>query len=237
MTSNLYFGLKDFDEMMFLLHFLREGDLFMDVGANHGVYSLLASGLAGAECIALEPVPETYARLKKHVEINSMEEKIHCINKGVGEEEGSLNFSNVGKDGLNHVVTMDSPDYSSSIEVPVTTLDRLPEHTAATMMKLDIEGYEWHALKGASSMLESDTLKAIILEFNVHAERYGILPEQVEMLLREAGYETCDYDPVSRKLKPVPFNTNGNSLWSKDVDTVGSIIKQSKAFTIYGRTV
>src|SRR5579872_7449447 len=55
-TGNLYCGLHEFGDMAFLLHFLRAGDLFVDVGANVGSFSVLASGVVGASSIALEPV-------------------------------------------------------------------------------------------------------------------------------------------------------------------------------------
>ena len=54
-------GLWDFSEQAFLLHLLRPGDTFIDVGSNVGGYTVLASAVAGARSIAFEPVPETYA--------------------------------------------------------------------------------------------------------------------------------------------------------------------------------
>lgn len=226
----------DFEEMMFVLHFLREQDLFLDVGANAGVYSLLASGMAGARSIAFEPVPETYNRLIEHVKLNRVERKVQCMNQGIGEQEGALRFSCGNRDCLNHVLKTDNAD-KQFIEVSVTTLDKVAETTRPAMLKLDIEGYEWYALKGASELLHSDSLKAIVLEYNLHAKRYDILPEQISSLLRGYGYETYRYDAFARQLEPAPFNTNGNSLWVKDVDAVKSILKQSKAFSIYGRTI
>jgi FkbM family methyltransferase len=236
LTGNLYCGLMDFEEMMFLLHFLREEDLFLDVGANAGVYSLLASGMAGARSMAFEPVPVTYDRLNEHVRLNRMEHKVQCINQGIGEQEGALRFSTGNRDCLNHVLENDSDD-TQFIEVSVTTLDKAAAAKLPAMLKLDIEGYEWYALKGASELLQSDSLKAIVLEYNLHAKRYGISPEQISALLKDYGYETYRYDAFARRLEPSAFNTSGNSLWVKDVDVVSSILKQSKAFSIYGQTV
>ena len=59
-TGNIYFGLNDFAEMGFLLHYVKQDDIFFDLGANVGVYSILASVNAGARSIALEPVKETF---------------------------------------------------------------------------------------------------------------------------------------------------------------------------------
>ena len=48
-TGNFYVGLHEFADMMLPLHFLREGDLFLDIGANVGSYTVLASGVCRAK--------------------------------------------------------------------------------------------------------------------------------------------------------------------------------------------
>src|SRR5262245_43975458 len=61
-NGNYYFGLHEFAHMAFVLHYLERDDLFVDVGANVGSYTLLASGAVGARTIAFEPVPQAIAR-------------------------------------------------------------------------------------------------------------------------------------------------------------------------------
>jgi hypothetical protein len=56
-TGNIYGGLHEFADMLFVLHFLRQGDLFLDVGANIGSSTVLASGVRGARTWAFEPDP------------------------------------------------------------------------------------------------------------------------------------------------------------------------------------
>ena len=53
-TGNIYAGLHEFVDMAFCLHLLRSGDLFVDVGANIGSYTVLASKVAGANSVTLE---------------------------------------------------------------------------------------------------------------------------------------------------------------------------------------
>ena len=48
-TGNIYVGLLEFPDMMFPLHFLQEDDLFLDIGANVGCYTILASGVCRAK--------------------------------------------------------------------------------------------------------------------------------------------------------------------------------------------
>jgi hypothetical protein len=54
-TQYVYTGLNDFEDCAFLLHLLRTGDLFVDIGANVGVYTVLAAGVVGTDAIAIEP--------------------------------------------------------------------------------------------------------------------------------------------------------------------------------------
>ena len=75
MTGNIYCGLAEFADMAFVLHVLRAGDLFVDIGANAGAYTLLASSVAGAKTTCFEPVPATYARL---LTINPAIKNIAC---------------------------------------------------------------------------------------------------------------------------------------------------------------
>jgi hypothetical protein len=62
-TGNIYVGLDEFVDMMLPLHFLREGDLFLDIGANVGSYTVLASGVCRAKTLAFEPDPGTSRHL------------------------------------------------------------------------------------------------------------------------------------------------------------------------------
>lgn len=71
-TGNIYTGLHEFIDMAFCLHLLRPGDLFIDVGANVGSYTILASKVVGANSFTLEPVPETFKRLKRNININDI---------------------------------------------------------------------------------------------------------------------------------------------------------------------
>src|SRR6478752_1702566 len=66
-TGNIYVGLHEFADMMFVLHFLRGGDLFLDIGANVGSYVILASGVCRATTWAFEPDPNTVCNLKRNV--------------------------------------------------------------------------------------------------------------------------------------------------------------------------
>src|SRR5690349_8415761 len=70
-TGNVYCGLLEFEDMAFVLHVLREGDVFMDVGANVGAYTVLAAA-TGARVVAFEPIPAAFAHLTDNVRVNGI---------------------------------------------------------------------------------------------------------------------------------------------------------------------
>src|SRR5581483_7903411 len=83
-TGNVYYGLQEFEDMAFVVHALRQGDVFVDVGANVGSYTVLAAGVSGARCIALEPVPSTFDSLLDNVRLNDLTARVECHNVAAG---------------------------------------------------------------------------------------------------------------------------------------------------------
>ena len=71
-TGNIYCGLHEYVDMSFVLHTLKQGDLFIDIGANVGSYTVLAARVCGANVIAVEPDPETVKSLRRNIEVNGI---------------------------------------------------------------------------------------------------------------------------------------------------------------------
>lgn len=117
LTGNVYCGLDEFRDMAFVLHVVRDEDLFIDVGANVGSYSILACGARGAHGLAFEPVPETYERLIRNVRLNDLSGRVVAMNIGVADVEGELRFT-VDENCMNHVAT-ERDDSSPTVAICV----------------------------------------------------------------------------------------------------------------------
>lgn len=102
-TQQIYTGLSDFADCSLLLHLLREGDLFVNVGANVGVYTVLAAGALGARVVWIEPVPETFGKLCVNLRVNNIVDKVTPHNIGLGRAEARLRFT-ANQDTTNHVI-------------------------------------------------------------------------------------------------------------------------------------
>lgn len=231
LTGNVYVGLAEFQDMSFLLHFLNANDIFCDVGANAGSYTVLASSVVGCRSIAFEPLPSTFKHLKDNIEINHITTLVDARNIGVGENESVLNFTS-DMDTVNHVVLdLNKPNIHS---VQVNSLDnlRLPE---IALMKIDVEGFELPVLKGAVKLLESNNLKAIIIEMNGSGNRYGFPDEDVDKLLRKHGFLSYKYIAFERELTEIQsFNRHENTLYLKDIEFIQKRIKESDSFKVFG---
>ncbi len=101
-TGNIYCGLHEFESMALALHLLRPNNLFLDVGANIGSYSILAASI-GAKCIAFEPVPTTYEHLLENINLNGFRNFIDARNVAIGDKKGRLRMT-TGFDTTNRVI-------------------------------------------------------------------------------------------------------------------------------------
>ncbi len=187
-------GLYDHEEMSFMLALFRPGDVFGDFGSNVGVYSAIAAK-AGASVIAVEPVPDTFARLERNFALNGITGR--AVNCGLGAAEQKLRFT-TELGGLNRVAAKGEPH---TCEIPVRRADDLCGEldVAPLLVKVDVEGWELPLFEGARRLL-SEHVVAVIVEMNGSGRRFGFSDQDVDTLLRECGFATHRYDPESRRL-------------------------------------
>jgi FkbM family methyltransferase len=200
-------GWSDWHEMGFLRHYLRVGDAFLDVGANVGVYSLLASWLVGdaGRVDAFEPTPETLERLRENLVLSGAR-NVHVYALAVSDRAGSVQFV-TGGDALNRLAAAgdDLRDKQSCaglqlIEVPCVLLDEHVADHRYAMGKIDIEGAEPLALRGARRMLAAANPPVWLLEMNGRLRQFGYTEEEFAAWLRDAGYRLALYDADRREL-------------------------------------
>lgn len=228
-TGDYYCGLLEFPDMSFLLHFLREGDLFIDIGANIGSYTILASGEVKATTISIEPIPSTFQLLENNISINRMSQRVIALNVGVGRQAGTLRFT-ANKDTVNSVAVESDKD---TLEVPVRTLDSIAKDHAPVLLKIDVEGFETEVCNGGISVLEKTSLKAIIIELNRAGERYGFSDEEVHKLLVSKGFQPYAYSPFTRELRRLDtFGSKQNTLYLRDLPFVSERISSARKFKI-----
>jgi FkbM family methyltransferase len=176
---------------------IRQGDVVVDAGAFTGDYTVYASRAVGSSghVVAFEPDPNNLRRLKRNLkgELNN----VTIINKGLWSHNGTLPFK-MGDSGLTSGTTSNSDDIGvNDITVNVARLDDELEQLGISqinVLKMDIEGAEIEAIKGARRTLCENNAYTCIAT-------YHILDGQttsgtVEKLLRDMGYHTFSGFPL-----------------------------------------
>lgn len=223
-TGNLYCGLMEFEDMGYLLHYLNAKDLFVDIGANVGIYTVLASGEIKAKTIAIEPIPETYKYLNDNLNVNGITDKVVSLNIGLGNKEGTLQFTK-SLDTVNHVAMNGEDDV---IEVAVKTLDHIIAEIP-NFLKLDVEGFETEVLLGGSRVLSSPELNTLIIELNGSGNRYGYNENDIHEKLLGYGFKPFKYNPFLKELTELStYNRVHNTIYIKDVNEAKKRIEQSQ---------
>ncbi len=233
-TGNLYCGLHEFRDMGFLLHFLRPEDTFADIGANVGSFTVLASGHVGAKSLTFEPIPATYARLKRNIQANRIESLVSAYNAAMGGEDGTVQFTNT-QDTKNHVSREGGPGTTS---VPLLSLDTVTRtHSIPVLLKIDVEGFETEVVRGGGRTLSDNTVKAIIIELPGIGHRYGFDENKLHEDLLKLGFQTYQYDPMDRSFLPVEKFGAYNTLYLRDLEFVKQRVAKGPAFTVFGQQI
>src|SRR5688572_9449958 len=183
MGSAIYWtGYHEFREFLFLHRFLRPDMVFIDVGANQGEYSLFAAKrLTKGRVIAFEPLPSIRTVFEENIRLNNFS-NIKIFEAGLSDKKGTLEIHEV-EDEHEGLATFFLGDRKSkkSFKVPLVKLDEIAdgrEFTRIDFIKIDIEGGELNALRGAQNTIRRFK-PAIMLEIN-------------EETYLAAGYRTQD---------------------------------------------
>jgi FkbM family methyltransferase len=150
-THGMWLGTYEFSKQLAIKRYFKPSQVFYDIGANVGYYSLLASrnvGITGL-VVAFEPLPRNIEYLSRHVRINKLT-NILIIPEALSDHSGKDRFSYNNDTSSCHITP------GGNLEVTVTTLDKLLKEQLIfppNIIKVDIEGDEINFLKGAVDTL------------------------------------------------------------------------------------
>ena len=185
---------------------LREGMTVLDIGANLGYYTLIASKSAG-HVVAFEPESENRALLNKTLTENKRA-NVLVIDKGVSDAAGAgllaIDPDNKGKHSLLPT------SGSAQVEIQLTTVDdTLSAHNIGhvDLIKMDIEGWEGHAFLGMSALL-ARVHPTILFEFApARIAQAGKDPKVMLDALHDLGYQLSVIDEGGHRLVPIETTT------------------------------
>ena len=185
----LYANPPDLPEMLVWRQALCGGDLFVDVGANVGTYTIWVAE-CGAEVMALEPAADTFDLLLENVALNRYQ--VVAVQAAAGDRCGAARFT-AGQDAGNRL------DPNGSVETRLVTIDSLIGGRHVAGMKVDVEGFEIDVLRGCTRALSERRIGLIQLEWNAMSQlSLGTDRRPVADLLAKHGYQLFRPDPKGR---------------------------------------
>lgn len=185
-------------ETAFVRRVLRPGDIVVDVGANVGLFTLIAARAVGAsgQVHAFEPVPVNFERLAENVSRNALPNvTLNRVAAGAASGQTQLGLEpgtdlTSGKQ-MSGFFTVGSP--LRAVTVPVASLDDYASERLSgrriRFVKIDVEGYEPEVLRGMRSLLAARRIDLVMLEVSIYAlSRVGAQIKSLIDQLVEPGY-------------------------------------------------
>ena len=188
-------------EVAMLRELLRGRDLFVDVGANCGLYSLIACH-AGVPVLAIEPNDLNFRRLQENL-VHNRYEKAEALNVALGEVKGKCLLYG-GGEGASLLKNWGGMASTYAREVEVETLEGLLRSRPSTeriLIKIDVEGHEPAVLSGARGLLMREKAPTWIIEHSFRENQDGVVnPRFLDLfeLFWNAGYQCLTFDRERR---------------------------------------
>ena len=200
--STLVYGEWEIGESAEMRRLIRPGDTVVDVGANVGWYTLLASSRVGdsGRVIAFEPAPGSLSLLRKSIAANQLSNvtvETRALWNGRGSITLHIHETNRGGNSI-----LEDPGRTVAVEVETISLDEYlgDRQSEIGLVKIDVEGAEGLVLAGMRETLRKRLPRTMIVEFNPSAvRRTGLNPEDVVHRVLVQGYHVRTLDVWSGK--------------------------------------
>lgn len=221
------------------------GRLVLDIGGNIGAHALQFAHALGphGKVVAVEAMPFHAETIQRNAALNGFDQRVEVHNLAVGDAEGVLTLGLPDKGNGGCYSAGKGSDPSTRVDVQMTTIDTImKDHPKAevALIKMDIEGSELGALKGATATIKTH-LPPIMIEINEKAlTACGSSPEEVKTLLKDLGYRgyiigrTTEGKPVLFDLAERVEHATDEALFvhaTKEADFLRSIERQ-RAITL-----
>jgi len=202
----LVYGRYEPFESGLVMRMILPGMTVLNVGANIGYYTLLASIASGelGRVIAFEPSRENFELLCKNIADNHLR-NVLARNAAVAEVKGILNLFLSSSNSGDHQIYSGQGETRTAQEVDAVTLDEfcLDEGLMPDVLIIDVQGAEFKVLQGLSNYLRADTRKPIVMlmEFGPRNLRQaGDSPEALLAFLNDLGLEMLVIDEAQKRL-------------------------------------
>ena len=191
--------------MLKINKYIPEGGVVFDVGGFRGITSQWFSR-AARQVFTFEPMPENADSIRTVLKVRGIKNvSLHDV--ALSESIGTRDFHIFENKGHNSLGRVNTSRYVKTIQVPTTTLDEFTSKNQIDridFLKIDVEGFELEVLKGASRLLASKKVKAMLFEANRRVlKSIGKTAAPIYDLLRSYSYCVTDLDGRSVNVSEV----------------------------------
>jgi FkbM family methyltransferase len=221
--ADLYAGWFEPAELGFVRSRIKPGDVVIDLGANAGLYTVIAAQLCGpsGHVYAFEPGSRAVELLRRNVALNGLT-NVTVINAAVSDETGYASFGEATDTAMSSLATTDREDQTIAGWHSVRTLrldDAVTEFGIPTprFIKVDVEGAEKLAFEGGERTLADAADLTILFEaFDGNARPFGYTARDLLASMAARGFELHGFD-ASLALRPIesfPHDALGTTVFN-----------------------
>jgi FkbM family methyltransferase len=186
-----HYGLKQLPDK--IKEYIIDKD-FLDIGAFIGDSALMFLQYQPKRIFAYEPVSDSYQDLIKTIE-QANTTKIHAINKGIGDKE---TFMRIAVNGIGSTI-LNNCNINNTLpteEIGITTIDTECKNKKIGLVKIDIEGFEYFAIRGGLETIKRDKPVLLISIYHTGKDFFEI-PPMIKSCVPEYAFRYLDIMPSS----------------------------------------
>jgi FkbM family methyltransferase len=239
LTPSVMSGVFERHELDIFERACSAGATVLDVGANIGLYSVIAAQRTGPSgtVYAFEPVPENIAFLRKNLELNGVTGRVAVQEVAVGEADGELEiFLSDRQIGTHSAAkaTVGGGAAVKSVKVPMRSVDAFVANNGISridVVKVDVEGYDGQVLQGALQTLRRHKPVLFIEYSPALLEACGQNPDEFVALMGEI-YKHCILVDAFKdrvavitlpELSKMNIVSHVNLIFAEDISKFGSL--------------
>ncbi|MBT5226803.1 MAG: FkbM family methyltransferase [Proteobacteria bacterium] len=165
-------------------------DIFFDIGANAGYFSCLALSCGVRGVTAFEPDPDTCNVMDAQRRLNGWDDTaLSIVPMGLSDESGRQQLIRGSDSGESGFGDWPHREPVGKIEVEVITLDEYCRQVGhyPSVMKIDVEGWEYQVLRGATTVLENPVLRLVVFEASCDSDGV-IIDQRLPAVLGACGF-------------------------------------------------
>lgn len=220
---------RDVEVINIMKQNLHEGSIFLDIGANIGYETMWGAHLVGqsGRVYSFEPLPHLIKQINESLELNNFS-NVSIIKKASGEKEGTATLF-IHKEDAGLTSIKNSLGATDELNIEITTVDKeLSQVNRLDVIKLDVEGYEYEALRGGENII-CKFLPIIIFEFSPHLYEKDRSGKSLELLffLHDLGYKIFAIENLKKEIHADDFEKLVQNIL--DDETIPNFVASTKS--------